>query len=76
MWSNGQPIHPDIITGLFHKHCAAAALPRIRLHDVRHSYASAGLMAGVPAKVMSERLGHFAVAFTLQTYFHVIPRDG
>ncbi|WP_081682775.1 site-specific integrase [Marmoricola sp. URHB0036] len=73
VWPSGQPIHPDTITSLFHKHCAAANLPRIRLHDVRHSYASAGLMAGVPAKVMSERLGHSAVAFTLQTYSHVIP---
>ena len=73
VWPNGRPIHPDTITGLFHKHCAEAKLPKIRLHDVRHSYASAGLKAGVPAKVMSERLGHSAVAFTLQTYSHVIP---
>jgi hypothetical protein len=72
-WPNGQPIHPDIITALFHKHCVAAGLPRIRLHDVRHSYASAALKAGIPPKVISERLGHSAVAFTLQTYAHVIP---
>src|SRR5512132_2433652 len=36
----------------------AAGLLRIRLHDVRHSYASAALAAGIPAKVVSERLGH------------------
>ena len=58
VWPNGQPLHPDTITALFHKHCQAAALPRIRLHDVRHSYATAALLAGVPAKVISERLGH------------------
>jgi integrase len=39
-----------------------------RLHDMRHSYATAGLAAGVPPKVMSERLGHATVAFTLDTY--------
>ena len=39
----------------------------------RCSYATAGLAAGVPPKVMSERLGHASVAFTLQTYGHVIP---
>ena len=40
---------------------------------MRHSYASAALRAGIPAKVISERLGHASVAFTLQTYGHVIP---
>jgi hypothetical protein len=30
-------------------------------------------MAGISAKVISERLGHASVAFTLQTYGHVIP---
>jgi hypothetical protein len=43
------------------------------LHDVRHSYATAALKAGISAKVISERLGHASVAFTLQTYSHVIP---
>lgn len=40
---------------------------------MRHSYASAALKAGIPAKVISERLGHAAAAFTLQTYTHIIP---
>src|SRR5580765_307879 len=39
VWPDGRPLHPDTITKLFHKHVAAAGLPRIRLHDVRHSYA-------------------------------------
>ncbi len=50
-----------------------AGLPRIRLHDVRHSYATAALKAGIPPKIISERLGHATAAFTLQTYTHVIP---
>jgi integrase len=41
----------------FEQHAQAAGLPKIRLHDVRHSYATAALAAGVPAKVVSERLG-------------------
>ena len=48
-------------------------MPRIRLHDVRHSYATAALTAGIPAKVVSERLGHANVSITLDTYSHVIP---
>ena len=51
----------------------AAGLPRIRLHDVRHSYASAALAAGIPAKVVSERLGHATIAITMDTYSHVLP---
>jgi integrase len=73
VWANGRPLHPDTITALFRKHCSAAGLPRIRLHDVRHSYATAALKAGVPPKIISERLGHATVAFTMQTYTHVIP---
>ena len=57
VWPSGQPLHPDTITALFHKHCAEADLPRIRLHDVRHSYATAALKAGISPKVISERLG-------------------
>ena len=73
VWPDGRPLHPDTITALFHRHCDAAGLPRIRLHDVRHSYATAALKAGIPPKVISERLGHATAAFTLQTYTHVIP---
>jgi integrase len=48
-------------------------LPKIRLHDLRHSYATAALSAGVGAKVVSKRLGHASVAITLDTYSHVHP---
>jgi integrase len=57
----------------FRKRVRAANLPSIRLHDMRHSYATAGLAAGVPPKVMSERLGHATVAFTLDTYTSALP---
>ena len=41
-WEDGRPPHPDTITARFNRISAAAGLPRIRLHDVRHSYATAG----------------------------------
>ena len=41
-WENGTPPHPDTITRRFKKLSAAAGLPEIDLHDVRHSYATAG----------------------------------
>ncbi len=54
-------------------HGCTAAAAEVPVHDVRHSYATAALLAGVPPKVISERLGHATAAFTLQTYTHVIP---
>ena len=44
-----------------------------RLHDLRHTHASQLLMAGINVKVVSERLGHASVSFTLDTYAHVMP---
>jgi integrase len=48
-------------------------LPRVTLHGLRHTWASLALQAGVNPKVVSERLGHATVAFTLDTYSHVMP---
>ena len=48
-------------------------LPRIRLHDLRHTHASIAVKAGVPIGVVSERLGHASPEFTLHRYAHVMP---
>jgi integrase len=50
-----------------------APLPDIRLYDLRHTCATLFLLADVPAKVVSERLGHSTVTLTLDTYSHVLP---
>lgn len=50
-----------------------AELPMIRLHDLRHTHATALLVAGVHPKVVQERLGHASIGITLNTYSHVIP---
>jgi integrase len=70
---DGSPIHPNRFSLWFRRRVRAADLPAIRLHDMRHSYATAGLAAGVPPKVISERLGHATVAFTLDTYTSALP---
>jgi integrase len=72
-WPDGSPVHPQRFSSWFEQHARAAGLPRIRLHDVRHSYATAALAAGIPAKVVSERLGHANIAITMDTYSHVLP---
>ena len=48
-------------------------VPTISLHDLRHTHATLLLKAGVPVKVVSERLGHANVAFTMAIYQHVLP---
>lgn len=45
----------------------------ITLHGLRHTQATALIMAGVPVKVVSERLGHSTVAITQDIYAHVMP---
>jgi integrase len=49
-----------------------AGLPPIRLYDLRHTCATLLLLADVPAKLVSERLGHSTVTLTLDTYSHVL----
>ena len=70
---DGSPVHPDSFSQTFERLSTSSGLPRIRLHDLRHSHASIALRAGVPVKVVSERLGHQDPAFTLKQYVHVIP---
>jgi hypothetical protein len=72
-WPDGRALHPERFSKWFEQHTRAARLPKIRLHDVRHSYATAALAAGIPAKIVSERLGHANIAITMDTYSHVLP---
>lgn len=52
---------------------AAAGLPKIRIHDFRHSHASLLINLDFPPLVVSERLGHESVTTTLQIYSHLYP---
>ena len=70
---DGRPLHPQSVSRALDRAIAAAKLPRIRLHDLRHTHASLALAAGVNPKVISERLGHATVSITLDTYSHAIP---
>jgi integrase len=72
-WEDGRLIYPDTIIEQFNRLVKLAQLPRIRLHDVRHSYATIALRSGVHPKIVSTRLGHATVAFTLDTYSADIP---
>ena len=71
---DGDPIHPDYFSQTFDRTVKRLKLPRIRLHDLRHTHATLGLAAGIQPKVMSDRLGHATVAFTQDIYVHAIPQ--
>jgi integrase len=67
---DGRPVHPDTITDRFNKLVDRAGVKRIRLHDVRHTYATTSLDAGVDPKIVSDRIGHANMAYTLAIYTH------
>ena len=75
----GGPTHPDSFSNTFDRLVATADVPRVRLHDLRHTYATLALRAGMHPVVLAERLGHSSVATTMDLYAHVTPaisRDG
>jgi integrase len=57
---------------MFKRSVADAALPPIRLHDLRHTAATLALAAGIHPKIVQERLGHSSINITLDTYSHVV----
>jgi len=69
----GSPYYPDSLSTWFDRKVKELALPRIRLHDTRHTAASLMLASGVPVKVVSEMLGHASPTITLAVYAHVLP---
>ena len=70
---DGSPFQPSAFGQRFIRRAQEAGLPRIRLHDLRHTYATLALQAGVHPKVVSERLGHAGITITLDLYAHVMP---
>jgi integrase len=69
-YPDGRAPHPQTITRMFNRLADRAGVPRIRLHDVRHTYATLSLNAGIDLKVLSDRLGHANVYVTAQIYGH------
>lgn len=70
---DGTWLRPNSVTHLFQKLVAEAGVPRIRLHDLRHTHASIALAAGVDIKVVSDRLGHSSTSITQNLYMRVVP---
>lgn len=67
----GGPISPDSVLHILHPVLKRAGLPRVRFHDLRHTFAMLALQNGVDIKTVSGMLGHFSAGFTLDTYAHI-----
>ena len=75
--SDGLPYHPDSLTARFREQVEKSKVKPITLHDLRHTSAVIGLRElGKAIDEVSKRLGHTSVAFTLDTYGHLLPHRG
>jgi len=70
---DGVPIHPRAFLRRLHRAQDDAGLPRVNLHELRHTNITAALRAGIPVHVISRRVGHSKVSTTLDTYARHIP---
>ncbi len=70
----GEPLNSNIFRrGVFYKLLEKVDLPTIRIHDIRHTYASLLLQAGAPIHYVKEQLGHSSIAMTVDLYGHCQP---
>jgi integrase len=71
----GTPIDPDNLKRDYQRLVALAGVPRIRIHDVRHTFTTHALASGANVKAVSEAIGHADSSTTLRTYAHVLPEQ-
>lgn len=67
---NGQPMDPDALTHAFECARSRAGIAGVRLHNLRHAWATTAMGNGTNARVISDLLGHANVAFTMMVYSH------
>jgi integrase len=69
---NGEPIHPDSITGWFREFIQKTDLPQVSIHSLRHTNITLLIAAGVPLRTVSYRAGHAQTSTTANIYSHAI----
>jgi integrase len=70
---DGLPWNPNTFGLTFAQIARDAKLPKVRLHDLRHSFASLLLAGGADLKTVSQALGHSTIGVTADVYAHVSP---
>jgi integrase len=73
--ANGKPINPDNLRRDYDRLVQLAGVPRIRIHDQRHTHVTLALSTGANLKAVSQRIGHAQTSLTLNTYAHVLPEQ-
>lgn len=69
---DGRPFRPNYLSELFGKFLADNDLPKIVLHELRHTFASLSNQAGIPAYNIGKALGHSTPATTQKIYTHLL----
>ena len=67
------PVTPETVQCAFSKALRAAGIRRMRPHDLRHTYATLAIQAGVPLLTVSRQLGHATIGTTVDLYTHAVP---
>lgn len=71
--TEGEALDPTFVSRHFDRLVKKHGLPRIRLHDLRHTSASIGLASGETLLEVSRRLGHSSISVTADIYSHIAP---
>jgi integrase len=69
----GKPCYESYPRRVFYRVIEKAGLRKIRLHDLRHTYATLRITKGDNVADVSKQLGHHSVKFTMDIYYHWIP---
>ncbi len=69
---DGSPLHPDTLTGWFHKFIKKNDFPPISIHSLRHTNATLLIAGGTDIKTVANRLGHSTPSVTSNIYAHAI----
>jgi integrase len=68
---DGRPLNPKVFLVQFQRRLQRAGLPKVRIHDARHTFATLMLELGESPKTVQTLLGHSKIATTLDIYSHV-----
>ena len=73
--TKNKPYSETDIRRHLNRHIITSNVPKIRIHDFRHSHASYLINSGIPIKAVSQRLGHSSVKTTMDVYWHLMDKD-